>query len=65
MKSSKFELIDKNPPRKQQIFSVRMDDEDIKKLHKMADEEGMNFHRFVKSILNGYINYQEKAGVKK
>ena len=65
MRTKRFELFDKNLPRKQQIFSVRMEEDDIMKLQRMADEEGMNFHRFIKSILYGYINYREKAGTNK
>lgn len=61
MRTNKFELFDKNLPRKQQIFSVRMEEDDILKLQRMADKEGKNFHRFIKSILYGYINYSEKA----
>jgi predicted DNA binding CopG/RHH family protein len=65
MRTNKFELYDKNLPRKQQIFSVRMEEADIMKLQRMADKEGMNFHRFIKSILYGYINYSERAGATK
>ena len=61
MRTKRFELFDKNLPRKQQIFSVRMEEEDIMKLQQLADEEEMNFHRFIKSILYGYINYREKG----
>ena len=56
-----FEIIDRNQPKKQSMFSIRMEDEDIKKLHKLAGENNLNFHRFVKSILYGYIQYSEKG----
>lgn len=58
----KFKRVDKDKPKKQHLFSVRMDDEDIKKLKKFAKEADTNFHRFVKSILYGYINYRESGG---
>ena len=57
-KQNQFQLVDKSSVERG-IFSIRMEEKDIQKLNKWAIEEKKPFHRFVKSILNGYIVYRE------
>lgn len=60
MSMSRFQLVDEEK-KERGIFSIRMDEEDIKKLQKWAKEERMTFHRFVKAVMKGYIVHRESS----
>jgi hypothetical protein len=58
---NEFTLIDKAKPKEQKTFSIRMDLDEYEKLSEYAKEANMNFHRFIKAILNGYIDFKERS----
>lgn len=61
MENIKFDIFDKQRPKKEErVISIRLDKTEYSELAELARQNDLNFHRFVKAVLNGYINHSKE-----